>query len=216
MGHLAGLVALVGFLVFAARRLLTYLHIFQQEEYDGPRFLRWLVHSGAFDRRLSLAIVAIFIAQLILGASASDWVFPLAVAVLCIAAAAVERDPRKNAKKPLAMTARAKRIYAVSLVLLLAVGLGAALVTDIALVWLVPVQLVPVALVIGTLLLMPSETRVQRRYWQEAHEALQRLDPIVVAVTGSYGKTSVKHILGHVLETAAPTLITARSPGCAP
>jgi len=36
-----GLLALVGFLVFAARRLLTYLHIFQQEEYDGPRFLRW-------------------------------------------------------------------------------------------------------------------------------------------------------------------------------
>jgi UDP-N-acetylmuramoyl-tripeptide--D-alanyl-D-alanine ligase len=211
MGHLAGLVALAGFLVFAARRLLTYLHIFQQEEYDGPRFLRWLVHSGAFDRRLSLAIVAIFIAQLILGTSASDWVFPLAVGVLCVAAAAVERDPRNNAKKPLAMTARAKRIYAVTFVLLLAVGIGAALVTDNALVWLIPVQLVPVALVIGTLLLMPSETRVQRRYWQEAHDTLHRLDPIVVAVTGSYGKTSVKHILGHVLETAAPTLITPGS-----
>ena len=211
IGHVPGLVALIGFLVFAARRLLTYLHIFQQEEYDGPRFLRWLLHSGAFDRRLSLAIVAIFIAQLVLGASASDWVFPLAIGVLCVAVAAAERDPRKDAKKPLAMTARAKRIYAVSLVLLLAVGLAAGFATDIALVWLVPVQLVPVALVAGTLLLMPSETRVQRRYWHEAHDTLMRLDPIVVAVTGSYGKTSVKHILGHVLETAAPTLITPGS-----
>ena len=116
IGHVAGLAALIGFLVFAARRLLTYLHIFQQEEYDGPRFLRWLLHNGAFDRRLSLAIVAIFIAQLVLGASASDWVFPLAIGVLCVAVAAAERDPRKDAKKPLAMTARAKRIYAVSLV----------------------------------------------------------------------------------------------------
>ena len=87
IGHVAGLVALIGFLVFAARRLLTYLHIFQQEEYDGPRFLRWLLHNGAFDRRLSLAIVAIFIAQLVLGASASDWVFPLAIGVLCVAVA---------------------------------------------------------------------------------------------------------------------------------
>src|ERR1700683_3694665 len=34
---------------------------------------------------------------------------------------------------------------------------------------------------------------------------------MVIAVTGSYGKTSVKHILGHVLETAAPTLITPGS-----
>src|SRR5205823_2059864 len=96
-------------------------------------------------------------------------------------------------------------------VLLAAIGVAAALATDVALIWLVPVQLAPVALVFGTLLLMPSETRVQRRYWQEAHDTLQRLDPVLVAVTGSYGKTSVKHILGHVLETAAPTLITPGS-----
>ena len=33
----------------------------------------------------------------------------------------------------------------------------------------------------------------------------------MIAITGSYGKTSVKHILGHVLETAAPSLITPGS-----
>ncbi len=37
------------------------------------------------------------------------------------------------------------------------------------------------------------------------------MKPIVIGVTGSYGKTSVKHILGHVLETAGPTLITPGS-----
>jgi len=31
----SALLALFGFLVFAARRLLTYLHLFQQEEYAG-------------------------------------------------------------------------------------------------------------------------------------------------------------------------------------
>jgi len=207
----AGLIALIGFVVFAARRLLTYLHIFQQEEYDGPRFLRWLLHNGAFDRRLSLAIVVVFAVQLIVGKSAPDWLFPALIGIACLGAAAVERDPRKDAKKPLAMTARAKRIYGVSLGLLVAVGATAALTTDIALVWLLPVQLVPVALAAATLLLAPSEARVQRHYWQEAHVTLTRVDPIVIAVTGSYGKTSVKHILGHVLETAAPTLITPGS-----
>src|SRR5206468_4274303 len=44
-----------------------------------------------------------------------------------------------------------------------------------------------------------------------AHSKLQRLNPVVIGVTGSYGKTSVKHILGHVLETAGPTLITPGS-----
>ena len=208
---MTGLIALIGFLVFAARRLLTYLHIFQQEEYDGPRFLHWLWSNAAFDRRLSLALIVLFIVYLFLGESVSDWVFPLAVAALCLAAAAIEGDPRKNAKKSLAMTARAKRIYGVGLALLTAIGVAAALATHIVLVWLVLVQFVPIALVIGNLLLMPSETRVQRRYWREAHDALTKLDPIVIAVTGSYGKTSVKHILGHVLETAAPTLITPGS-----
>jgi len=205
------LFALIGFAVFAARRLLTYLHIFQQEEYDGPRFLRWLVHSGAFDRRLSLAIIVVGAAQLIAGKSAPDWLFPALIGIACLGAAAIERDPRKDAKKALAMTARAKRIYLVSLGLLAAIGVAAALTTDIALVWLLPVQLVPVALAGATLLLAPSETRVQRRYWQEARTTLKRIDPMVIAVTGSYGKTSVKHILGHVLETAAPTLITPGS-----
>ena len=60
----------------------------------------------------------------------------------------------------------------------------------------------------GHLLLAPFETKTQRRYWDEAQAILRRHNPMVIAITGSYGKTSVKHILGHVLETAAPTLIT--------
>jgi UDP-N-acetylmuramoyl-tripeptide--D-alanyl-D-alanine ligase len=52
---------------------------------------------------------------------------------------------------------------------------------------------------------------VQRRYWAEAHDKLGRLRPTVIGITGSYGKTSVKHILGHILESAGPTLITPGS-----
>ena len=69
----------------------------------------------------------------------------------------------------------------------------------------------PLTLIAANLLLAPAEARVQRRYWNEARAKLDRLDPPWSAITGSYGKTSVKHILGHVLETAAPTLITPGS-----
>jgi UDP-N-acetylmuramoyl-tripeptide--D-alanyl-D-alanine ligase len=207
----SGLIALVGFMVFAARRLLVYLHLFQQEEYDGPRFLRWLVHNRGWDRRLSLALIAVFIAELIVPGLAPPWLFPALAGAVCLVAAAFERDPRHSAKKPLVMTARAKRIYAIALVVTLALGAAGAWVSDLAIVWVVAVQLVPLALVAATLALAPSEARVQRRYWREARAVLERIDPVVIAVTGSYGKTSVKHILGHVLETAAPTLITPGS-----
>ncbi len=240
------LFTLVGFLVFAARRLLTYLHLFQQEEYDNRRFLAWLWHERAFDRRLTLALVALFAAQsLSFTAGFAGWagwlwkytlvLFPMLAGAACFVAAMSERDPRKTAKKPLAMTARAKRIYAGSLLFITVLGVASTpadvLLTDplaIAikrgvplpfavlkapwwLVWIAAVQLVPLALIAANLLLAPFESFVQRRYWREAREKLDRLKPTVIGITGSYGKTSVKHILGHVLETAGPTLITPGS-----
>jgi len=205
------LVALIGFLVFAARRLLTYLHLFQQEEYDSRRFLRWLVHTGACDRRLSLALAAVFIAQWALHGSAPPALFATLAGAACLGAAAIERDPRRQAKKLLVMTARAKRIYAIALALAAGIGVGAALTSNLVVTWIIAVQLVPLALVGANLILVPLEGRVQRRYWHEANQTLARIDPITIGVTGSYGKTSVKHILGHVLDAAAPTLITPGS-----
>jgi UDP-N-acetylmuramoyl-tripeptide--D-alanyl-D-alanine ligase len=228
---------LLGFVVFAARRLLTYLHLFQQEEYDNRRFLRWLAESGAWDRRLSLALVALFVLQAAVGAW---WVYifflsPVLLGIAFLAAAGCERNPRKTAKKPLAMTARAMRIYGIGLALAavllllstvveaflldrlaLAVKLGVILPIAVLLawscfIWVIAVQLIPLLLVAANLLLAPFEAQVQTRYWREAHEKLRQLKPIVIGITGSYGKTSVKHILGHVLETAAPTLITPGS-----
>jgi UDP-N-acetylmuramoyl-tripeptide--D-alanyl-D-alanine ligase len=203
---------LIGFVPFAARRLLTYLHLFQQEEYDTLRFARWIVASRAWDRRLSLVLLVLFAAQPALAAVAVPaWLFPALAGAACLAAAAIEGDPRRRAKKKLAMTPRAQRIYALALALIVPLGIAAAFVSTLIITWLVAVQLVPIALLAANLILAPFEARVQRRYWLEAHEKLRRLAPTVIAVTGSYGKTSVKHILGHVLETAAPTLITPGS-----
>jgi UDP-N-acetylmuramoyl-tripeptide--D-alanyl-D-alanine ligase len=207
----SGLLALAGFAVFAARRLLTYLHLFQQEEYDDSRFFAWLAVNLAVDRRLSAILIALGAVQLLAPIALPSWLFPALAGAACLAVAAFERDPRKTAKKRLAMTARATRIYVIAAALLAIVGLIVALTAQQAILWLVPVQLVPFALIAANLLLAPFEARTQRRYWDEAHDKLRRIDPMVIAVTGSYGKTSVKHILGHILETAAPTLITPGS-----
>ena len=209
---MSALFALIGFGGFAARRLLTYLHLFQQEEYDGRRFLAWLAAERAWDRRLSLILATIFVVQLLIwGAGLPPGSFAWLAGAAFLAIAASERDPRKTAKKPLVMTTRAKRIFAIALALMLGAGFVAALTSDLVVAWIVAAQLVPVALVGANLLLAPFEAWVQARYWREARAVLERVNPIVIAVTGSYGKTSVKHVLGHVLETAGPTLITPGS-----
>ena len=203
-------ILLLAFAAFAVRRLLTYLHIFQQEEYDGRRFLRWLVTTGSVDRKLSLALLALGIAAFFVGTS-YDWIVLVATSALFAVFAAIEADPRKAAKKKLVLTARARRIFGTAL--------GLALVTAIALVWTVPwsagwiapVQLIPLDLVVANLLLGPVEARIQRKFWDEAHDKLRRLGPVVIGITGSYGKTSVKHILGHILEATSSALITPGS-----
>src|SRR3954469_23318891 len=91
--YAAAALVVAGFAPFGWRRLLTYLHIFQQEEYDGPRFLRWLWRERAFDRRLSLALVTLFVLELILAGWVPRWVFVALIGLCCLGAAAIERDP---------------------------------------------------------------------------------------------------------------------------
>ena len=207
--YLPAALVVLAFLPFAWRRLLTYLHIFQQEEYDGPRFLRWIVQNGAFDRRATVIILALFglsflypVPRVVVGG------FMAAVLVLGIFR---EGDPRKEGKKKLAMTPRATRIDRLAFLLLTVVGLiGVGLALHPVFI-VVLVQGVPLALVGAVAILQPGENRIQQGFWNEAHEKLKKLSPIIVGVTGSYGKTSTKHILGHILESAGSALITPGS-----
>ena len=95
------------FAVFAMQRGLTYLHIYQQEEYDSARFLGWIVSSKAFDKRLSLALAIISTLAFFVPPAIS-----MSLAFIAFAGGIYfEKDPRKDSKKKLAMTKRAQRIY---------------------------------------------------------------------------------------------------------
>nr|VFK37829.1 MAG: UDP-N-acetylmuramoyl-tripeptide--D-alanyl-D-alanine ligase [Candidatus Kentron sp. SD]VFK42494.1 MAG: UDP-N-acetylmuramoyl-tripeptide--D-alanyl-D-alanine ligase [Candidatus Kentron sp. SD] len=191
---------------FAYRRLLTYLRYLQQEEYDGKRFLAWLWHARAVDKRLSVMLV-------IVASSAAAWPGPWWAALVGIAMLSVvwrQDDPRRKGKKPLVMTARAKRILGVAWGIALLMGVLPISASHMAL-WLLPVHILPLTLIVGVLLWAPHEKYLQQRYWQEARHKIQDAKPFIIGVTGSFGKTSVKHILGHILETSAPTLWTPGS-----
>ena len=200
------LIMFLAYLFFCAKRIMTYLHIFQQDEYDNGRFLRWITTNRVFDRYLS---VALFIAGLLWLVLPS--VLSLLIIFLCFTVIGVlEKDPRRSAKKKLVMTARAKRIMFLSLVIMALMGLWW-FVVPLPWIWILNVQIVPFSLMVVTLALSPFEARTQKKYWQEAHDKLRALNPFIIGITGSFGKTSVKHILGHILKTHAPTLITPGS-----
>lgn len=202
-------IALAGFAWFGWRRLLTYLHVFQQEEYDAPRFVRWLASTRTVDRRVTTLLVVLGVLAVVFPSP------PVIVAVFMAVAMALaalrEADPRVTAKKTLSMTERAKRIARLAYGLLMALGVLGVLLAAPPVAVVVLVQLVPFALVAAVRLLAPGEARIQQRFWTEAHDKLNRLKPTIVGITGSYGKTSTKHILGHILETTGSALMTPGS-----
>src|SRR4029077_13119048 len=123
------------------------------------RFVRWLLREQVFDRRLSLVLIVLGALQWTITPAGLAWLFPLLAGLAFLGVAALETDPRKNAKKRLVMTARAKRIYGIALALIAVLGAALAIVTDWVVVWLIPVQLTPLALVAANLILAPFEER---------------------------------------------------------
>ncbi|MBV9675887.1 MAG: hypothetical protein JO185_06105, partial [Acidobacteriaceae bacterium] len=200
---------LIAFLLFALRRLLTYLHIYQQEEYDSLRFIRWLLKSRSFDLRASVVVLIVGLLGIAIYFSPDIGAGVIGAAFLIIAF--LERDPRAASKKRLVMTGRATRIYWISFAVMAILGILYTLPGVALLLWLIPVQAIPFSLTLANLLLTPYERSVQKRFWNEAHQKLLSLKPTVIGITGSFGKTSTKHLLGHILELQAPTLITPGS-----
>ena len=106
------LVAAAG-LYFCWRRELRYLQYFQQEDYEGKRFLDWCKRNSVFDTRGSLvAIVAI---TAIAACSLIGHTWTVLVSSICAAylvyKAALEENPLTTGKLRLKLTERATRIF---------------------------------------------------------------------------------------------------------
>ena len=210
MAELLSVIAFAAFAFFCARRVLRYLHIFQQDEYDASRFLPWLANTASFDKRVSAALVLFGIMTYITKDVALGLAETGLIAALFAIAGLRESDPRKAAKKKLVLTHRAKRIFAISFGLCLLVGLGATIMGG-SFKWLAAVQLIPFLLVVGNFLLKPVETNIQNGFRTAAEARLRQVAPKTIGITGSFGKTSVKHILGHVLQMNTNALYTPGS-----
>lgn len=114
-----------------------------------------------------------------------------------------------KAKKPLVYTGRIKRLLATCAVLYIvtaAVGYRFGFVPMLALLFS------PFAVMLANLLNAPIESAVRKWYRDDAVKKLRACpDLLLLGVTGSYGKTSVKSYLGQLLNVKYDTLITPES-----
>ncbi|MBP9839058.1 MAG: UDP-N-acetylmuramoyl-tripeptide--D-alanyl-D-alanine ligase [Proteobacteria bacterium] len=202
-------------LIFSWKRLQQYLKFFQQEEYDNKRFINWYFANTTFDKKISLFCV------LLLGV---NLVYPLSLVVAAISFSLYalwlvfsEKNPTKFGKIKLKLTERAKRIYGLAFLLYLVLQIiwlsklslnpFNFLITQIFLF-----QILPFSLLLAKSLLQFDEDRRQRKFMQEAKDKLAKINPYVVGITGSYGKSTTKGILAKLMELSlGPTFWPPKS-----
>jgi UDP-N-acetylmuramoyl-tripeptide--D-alanyl-D-alanine ligase len=222
MNYLPSLLVVVALVGFYWRRALRYLQFFQQEEYNSGRFVNWWLEKRAFDRRGSLVAIAAAAMGQLTATQGNYWALGISAlaAVVLVAVAWREDDPRRVGKIKLNMTDRLTAIYRLSILLYaLKVGVAVGVTTLVfhgssAILWLVAVALIqstPVWIMVANALLWPAESNKQQGFIQEAKDVLADYDPYVIGITGSYGKTSTKAILGSLLEAIEPTFWTPGS-----
>jgi UDP-N-acetylmuramoyl-tripeptide--D-alanyl-D-alanine ligase len=167
------------FTLWQVVRLRRALHVFQLEGYKRKRFLQWCLANR--DRSLFLRA--------------------------------------EKAKKPLVMTGRAWRILVLAIVLTVVLLLVPAALVHL---WVgTPFDLItwglstviawiglPVLLVAADFVLTPVQAAINAAFRSRAQARLRAVDPLVIGVTGSFGKTSVKLAIAGLVGpegTAFPT-----------
>jgi UDP-N-acetylmuramoyl-tripeptide--D-alanyl-D-alanine ligase len=202
------LVALV-WLGGAILRIYRQARFYQIEEYMSGRYLRWYaaVRDHWLPTRPLVAAVVGVLLSFIMSESPGSFL-PVAIGLAAAVAASWPPD-EGEVKKGFRPTARAKRLLGAAFVSAGVVMLVALLVLSrlpemarlpgVMVIGLLILLAAPLWLVLGNLLMTPIEAFFRQRFINRARHVLEEVHPVVIGITGSYGKTSTKTFLAHIL-----------------
>ena len=193
------------------------LHILQLDGYKTHRYVKWVSQHlrNCFEIRETLIVGGLLVLTAFYPQYHDTWLFP----VLCLAWSGFQiymltRRKKIEAKKPLVYTARAKRVFGLSIGLLAGLAVATVLVAKRS-PWGVAIflfsEISTLNLTIANLLIYPLERTINEAYLFSARKRIKAFSPKVVGITGSYGKTSTKYILHRILSEKFNTLMTPDS-----
>lgn len=183
---------------------LRWLRVAQREHYVAGEVttaaLRW-----ARARRVNLGLGLVAIAL----AAAAVWEPWLAVVSMGIVAVWPVGLSLRGRTSRLVWTPRIWRLWISYVVLLVVVVAGVSWAASSAIA--LATCLVPCVLDLALVLTAPVERVFSSRFVNRAQAKLRAVGPQVVAITGSYGKTSTKAYVGHLLARRESVLVSPAS-----
>ncbi len=204
-------------LVRAVVRTAGGLHILQLDGYKTHRYLKWMRQhlKNCFEAKEILVIGGLLVLIVFYPQYQNTWLFP----ALCVAWGGFQvyvstRRKKVEAKKPLVYTARAKRVFGLSMCLLIGLATTLARIAEGS-PWRIAIflfsEVAVINLTVANLLIYPLERTINGAYFLSARKRIKTLQPRVIGITGSYGKTSTKYILHQILSQRFNTLMTPDS-----
>ncbi len=199
---------------------------FQIEGYDSARYLRWLL---ARPQRYVMWRAMVYVSVALLTAvvlSFSGQNTPAVYLVIWGIAAVLSAipEPAKEIKQKLKLTQRAIRLLITANALAIITTISAAVMvntlldagdrtqfTVITFVGLAIYHFAPLILPLANLVNYPIEAGFRWMFRERARRTLQKAGPTVIGITGSYGKTSTKEYLAHILSGRYNVLATPKS-----
>ena len=215
-------IAFLSILFFVYKRTLFYSLFFQQERYSTVSFSKFIFNKfQLIDKKLSL--ILFFYTIFATGTKIYN-LDMIIISLLFLIFAFLTPNPRSGfAKKKLDITKRLKRILEISFIfdVLFLLSLSSYIYKlnakniycfcEVMGYMILFIQSLPFMLIISNIILSPIEMFVKHHYVAEAKAILKKYNPIVIGITGSFGKTSTKNILNHILSSVASSMTTARS-----
>ncbi len=207
-------------MVLASRQTV---HMLQLEGYRNKNLFRWLFCHAAqvYKTPVIAALFGLLLVPANLLPGISQFVFyAFAAAYAAIILVYTRNTQLKNPKKPLVYTGRVKRLLVFLSVINLAAAAGL-LLLDLSFLHDTVFAGMPLFLLMPTvgfgtaaanLVAAPLEAAVRRWYYNDAKRKLKQRDDLIrIGITGSFGKTSCKYILGTILSEKYDVLVPPSS-----
>nr|WP_312576411.1 UDP-N-acetylmuramoyl-tripeptide--D-alanyl-D-alanine ligase [Sedimentibacter sp.] len=208
-----------------------FIHMIQLEGYKNNKYNEWMknhedkLHTKN-DKIFVVLSILILMAFLLSSYDIKNktTIFALLYGIITIVYFIINVRVKYESKKPLVYTQRAKRLYAMTLSLVVAdfiITLGIVFMAVKNLTLYFPVwagiqsilyYFLGYYILLANYLVKPIENNINKRFYDDASKKIKELDSVTsVGITGSYGKTSTKFITATILREKYKVLKTPDS-----
>lgn len=199
-------ILIVEYVVNSLILLWVHMHMFQLNSYFFKKNMHWMQKN-----KLKIILQILFITiSVILTSINSTATLIIAITVMLISI--LYNVPKEKSKIPLKLTGRVMRMFTTELITVIAImfvcGIQNYTCTKLQIINFLSVFLCMIANIIN----YPIEALARQWYINDAKKILKNCpNLIIVGVTGSYGKTSVKNYLAKTLSSKYEVLVTPQN-----